>query len=649
MKKILIGLVVLLAVIVGALFIVPPMIGNSVVKPKIVEAVKEATGRELQIGDVSLAVLPSVSISIADLRLANAEGMPTPEMISVGRMDLDLQLFPLINKEIMVERLVISDLAAFLVVNEAGEPNWVFEGTAGAGKEETAKRDQKGGAPISDLRLGDVRLENAQLSYADLSSGQVIEASDVNLKASLPNIGGKMTLTGGLTLNEKTVDIDLGIESTQALMTGQPTRLAAAITSELITLQSDLGFAQSPQPAVDGNATMDVGSVGALLAWLGQPLPEEQPDPGPVKLTATFKTEDTKVVLQEAVVEGDALDLKASGSFESVGGVNKVALTLESGVLDIDRYLPPSAEAREERQRTEGARRANPLEAISDEPIDLTALKQTEADITIVLAGLKVTGYEVGKLAFATRLVGGKLQADLTELALYGGGMTGTLSLDGSGEALGLDADFKLDTVDLGALATVAGEDEAPVTGVASGRLTASAYGASPRALAEDLKGSLVFKLGKVDVKDAAAGVISGVDLAVDLPGLDQSPSVKGEVVYNKRKVALDVGLDPLGKVLAGETFALKATVDSELLKLSYDGSVQQQPLPGLAGSFGVDVPSVGRLAAWLGQPLPADQPDPGPLKVDAVQRRHQRRGQEGEPRCEGGHAGHRPLPAAAG
>ncbi|MEE9480085.1 MAG: AsmA family protein [Kiloniellales bacterium] len=623
MKKILIGLAVILAVVVGALFVVPPIIGNSVVKSKIIEAVKEATGRDLQIADVGLAVLPSVSVSISGLRLANAEGASAPEMVSLGRMDLDLQLFPLIGKEVIVDRLVISDLVASLEVNEAGVPNWAFEGAADDGEPEAAESGE--GAPLAGLRLGDVRLENARLSYKDMTSGQTIVASDVNLAAALPNIAGKLSVTGGLTVNQKSIHVNLGVESLQALMTGQPAKLAAAIRSELIELQFDLDLAQRPQPAVDGNATITIGSVGALLAWLEQPLPADQPDPGPLKLAATFKTEGAKVLLEEAIVEGEALDLKANGSFESEGGVNKVTLMLESGVLDIDRYLPPPApgtaapEMEMKHGEMEGARREHPMKAIPDEPFDLTPLKQTEADITIAMAGIKAAGYEVGKLAFAAHLAGGKLQADLSELALYGGGVTGTLSLDGSGDALGVAADFKLDKVDLGALTAVAADGEAPMAGVASGSLTASAVGVSPRALVQDLKASLVFKLGKVDVKNAAAGTISGVDLAVDLPGLAQSPSVKGEVVYNKRKMTIDVGLDPLDKVLAGETFALTARVESKLLKLSYDGVVQQQPLPGLDGRFNFTSPSVGKLAAWLGQPLDPDQPDPGALKIDAV------------------------------
>lgn len=622
MKKLLIGLVVVLVLVVAALFVAPPLLGNSLVKSRIIDGVKEATGRDLEIANLSLSLLPNVEVSLRDLRLANAANMPSPEMLKLGRLDLELALFPLIGKEIIVERLVISDLTVALEVNEAGEANWIFPGDREAVHGEMEDRaDRADGAPLANLRLGDVRLENANIAYRDLTSGQAIEASDFNLTAELSDIAAKLTLTGGLVLNGKPIDIDVSVDTPQALMTGEPAKLAAAITSELISLRSDLDLAQRPQPAVDGDATVEIGSVGALLAWLDQPLPEDQPDPGPVRLAASFKTEGAKVLLQEAVIEGEALDLKADGSFESIDGLNKLVLTVESGVLDIDRYLPPpaaDAPAAMETQADGDARRRPPMEAIPDDPIDLSGLKQLEADVKIALAGIKAAGYEVGALALTVRSAGGKLQLDLSELALYGGGVTGTLGLDASGEGLGVEADFGLDQVDLGALTAVASAGEAPVAGIASGRLTASGRGATPRALVQDLKGGLVFKVGEVDVKDAATGTISAIDLTVDLPGLSQSPSVTGEIVYNQRKVALDVGLDPLDKVLAGDTFALRASIDSELLKLTYDGTVQQQPVPGLNGTFGVDVTSVGDLMAWLGQPLPDGQPDPGPLEIHA-------------------------------
>ena len=44
------------------------------------------------------------------------------------------------------------------------------------------------------------------------------------------------------------------------------------------------------------------------MGWLQQPLPDDQPDPGPLNVSAVFKTEGEKVVLEEALISGDALD-----------------------------------------------------------------------------------------------------------------------------------------------------------------------------------------------------------------------------------------------------------------------------------------------------------------------------------------------------
>jgi len=622
MKKLLVGLVVVLALVVAALFALPPLLGNSLIKSRIVAAVKEETGRDLEIGHLSLSVLPALTLSLRDLRLANADGMPTPDMVRLGQLDFELALFPLIGREVIVERLVVSELTAALEVSEAGQANWVFPGGEDEGERDHREvRKERGSSALAGLRLGDVRLENAQITYRDLRSGQAIEARDINLRAELAEAAAKLAFVGGLVVNGKPIDIDVGVDSPQALMTGAPAKIAAVVTSELFNLHADLDLAQTPQPAVDGGATVEVGSVGQLLAWLEQPLPGGQPDPGAVRLAATFKTEGAKVLLEEAVVEGEALDLRADGSFETLDGRSKVALNVESGVLDIDRYLPPppdTPEAEVQPRHGERARPRSPLEAIPDRPFDLSGLRQTDADIKVAMAGIKASGYEVGALALTVGLADGKLRLDLGRLALYGGGVTGTLGLDGSGEALGVEVDFGLDKVDLGALSAVASAGEAPVAGIASGHLTASGSGTTPRALVKDLKGSLAFKVGEVGVKNAAAGTVSGVDLRLNLPGFSQPPSFTGEAVYNKRKVALTVGLDPLDKVLAGDAFALTARVESELMKLAYDGSVQQQPLPGLNGHFSFASPSIGQLASWLGQPLPDGQPDPGRVEIKA-------------------------------
>ncbi|MDP6390526.1 MAG: AsmA family protein [Alphaproteobacteria bacterium] len=324
------------------------------------------------------------------------------------------------------------------------------------------------------------------------------------------------------------------------------------------------------------------------------------------------------MTIEQATIKGAALSVKATGGLDGSGKVKRATFNLEAGLLDLDRYLPPPADTAMARRARTKRHAGDPMAAIPDEPFDLSGLKGTEADIKISIGGVKARGFRLGRIGFAATLKGGVLNAALQELRLYGGNVSGKVKADGSGSALGIDAEFDVAKVDVGALARAAQGGEAKVAGIATASLSAKGQGRNPRALVQGLVASAKLSLGGIDVR-AAPGTLTKLDLAVDLPGVDASPSVAANLVYNKEPVAISAKLDPLPKVLSGKKFKAELAVDSKRLKLNYTGTVQAQPVPGLAGKFGLDVPSVGGLLAWVGSPLPKDQPDPGPLKVSAT------------------------------
>ena len=619
MKKILIGLAAVVVLLIAAVFIVPSVIDWKSYEPEIAKAVRDATGRELRIdGDISVSVLP-LSISIGEFRLSNAEGMPSPEMISVAGVDIKLALFPLIGRSVVVESLVVREPAIFLEVDAEGRPNWLFEPAMPAAPAPPAA-EREAGLPISGLELADVRIEGGLFSFIDATTGQAIQARDIDVKITLANLASALAITGSTVLNDENVTLDVSVDSPQAILGDGRAKIEFALTTKHASITYDGGAQQKPVPGLDGAFDIDLPSVGALFAWLGAPLDPSQPDPGPLTMHAALTADGAKVTLEEATIVGEALDAKASGSFDASGEVAKVVLNVEAGVLDIDRYLPPETGIQRQHAEmpAEHGRPGDALAAIPDEPFDLGGLRQTEADVNVAIGGVKAKGFEIGRIALTTTLKDGVLDVNLSELGLYGGNVTGTVNLDGATDELSVAVNLAVAGVDVGALVKAA-TGETPVAGILATTVAATGKGANPRALVESLAGNVTVDLGGIDVKDAPVGAISEVKLAIALPGLESPPSIKGSVVYNMQRVDLDVTLDPLGKVLAGETFALTAAIASKRINLAYDGAVQQQPVPGLDGTFELDVPSVGKLAAWLGQPLDASQPDPGPLKLHAV------------------------------
>jgi AsmA protein len=422
---------------------------------------------------------------------------------------------------------------------------------------------------------------------------------------------------GGMVLNGEPVTLKVGLDTPRGVLEGPSAKASLALTSKHLNIDYQGQIQRQPVDGLDGVFKLDIASVGKLAAWLERPLAKGQPDPGPLSVHATFTGDGAKVALKEAVIKGKAVDARATGSYDGSGERARFDLTVETGMLDVDRYLPPADDDKKAARTTRKAKRENPLDALPDQPFDLGALRSTDGNIKIAIKGIKAAGFVLGATDFTAQLESGVLNADLSRLALYGGTVAGKLALDASGKQLTADGTMNIDKVKVDGLVEAA-SGEKSIVGIATGNAKVQSKGNSPRAMAQNLTGKLSFALGGVNVKNAPAGAISALEVDLDLPGLDKKPKFQGNVVYNKEKVDFAATVDPLEKLLSSDRFGADLKLSSKPVKASYLGSVQHQPIPGLAGKFDLDVPSVAVLARWLGQPLAKGQPDPGPLKVSA-------------------------------
>jgi AsmA protein len=135
----------------------------------------------------------------------------------------------------------------------------------------------------------------------------------------------------------------------------------------------------------------------------------------------------------------------------------------------------------------------------------------------------------------------------------------------------------------------------------------------------ENLEGQAALGLANMQMRQPGAPLISRAQLNLTVPGPSKPSHLTASVIYRNEPVAVDASLAPLIKLLSGARAPAKLAVRSRLFTVDYDGTVQSQPIPAAAGTFDVDIPSVGRLASWIGRPLGHGQPDPGPLKLHAV------------------------------
>jgi AsmA protein len=132
MRKILVGVAVLLVVLVAAAVAIPFFVPASTYETRIAAAVKSATGRDLVIGGpVSFSLLPSVALKAQNVALSDVSGSSAP-MASLGELDVGLRLLPLLSGDVEIDRLTLSHPVIHLSVDRSGRGNWAFGGTPGS-------------------------------------------------------------------------------------------------------------------------------------------------------------------------------------------------------------------------------------------------------------------------------------------------------------------------------------------------------------------------------------------------------------------------------------------------------------------------------------------------------------------------------------
>ena len=127
LRTILIGLVVLVVVIVAGAVILVMSIDFNQYKGLVAEQVKKATGRELTIaGDFKLAPSLTPAVAVDNVSLANVAGGSRPNMVTLKRLEVQLQLLPLLSRQVKVDRLVLDGADILLETDKNGRGNWVM-------------------------------------------------------------------------------------------------------------------------------------------------------------------------------------------------------------------------------------------------------------------------------------------------------------------------------------------------------------------------------------------------------------------------------------------------------------------------------------------------------------------------------------------
>lgn len=511
MKKLLIGVLVLVVVVIAAAVIVPFFIPLDTIKEQITTRAEDATGRKLTIaGDFELSILPRVKIKASDVTFANAPGAKQANMLELAELEVGLSLFPLISGEVELTSFVLVDPVINLEIDAKGRPNWQFEekGKSDGGGDKGEKSGDGGGASkgLREISLGDVRLVNGTVRFSDAQAGTSQEIQSINAEINLPSLDQTLTVKGSLVWNGETIDLTAQVDDPRALMEGASTGVQAAIKAAPVSFDYKGTVTNAKPAAVSGDISLNVPSIRGLAAWAGKPIEAAGGGLGPLSIKGKLDMAGKSIAFKDAEISIDNMNAKGDFEVDISGRVPSIVASLEVDKLDLNTYLPPESDKPAAAPSGGGAPAAGSASGgksdWSDDPIDFSALNLVNADLSFVTGGITVQKIKVGRTALKMLLKGGKLSLDLSEMALYGGQGTGRITVDAGRNAITQKLDLK--GVQAAPLLTdAAGFDR--VEGTANIVVDVKTRGASQRQLISALNGN-----GSIQFLD---GAVRGINI----------------------------------------------------------------------------------------------------------------------------------------
>jgi len=249
--------VIVLAVGAGAIFL--SQFDPNSLKPRIIEAVKRATGRDLALnGNISLKFALAPTIEVTDVAFANPPGFSRPQMATLQSMELELGLLPLLSSRVEIDRLILIRPDILLETAATGQTNWQLTPETNPTAPQTPS--EPGTKTRTAVGVDAIQIQDGTLAYRDDATGKLTTLG-------LPKFDAK----AGSPDSPLHLDADASYNGTQVNLTadtGGLTRLQDPAATSPWPVKLVLGAEQAKLTA-EGTITSPLQGKGYNLAVSG--------------------------------------------------------------------------------------------------------------------------------------------------------------------------------------------------------------------------------------------------------------------------------------------------------------------------------------------------------------------------------------------
>lgn len=461
----------LVLAVIAAVLIVPGAIDWNertpefvqLVKDKIVKLAKDNTGRHLELrGDIAVSVLPTPTLRVDDVRVANVEGAASADMVALKSLDVRVALLPLLGGNVQVESVRLEEPTIDIQIFADGRTNLVFSPPEAAASAPGDTGDRRADTPPGpaarpSVVVDDFVIEKGTVIFRDDNSGRTELIENINGRLNAASLTGPLETTGsliarGIPLSYK---VSLG-----ALIRGRTAPISAdvrIVPGDMRTRMSGTLAGLPTEPRFKGKITVGGANLTRFAAALGggARLPEI--------LSRRFALKADVAAAADAVSVSEldlSLDrIRGRGAIDITFGESidaNAALTVNR--LDVESLLKPATSAAAERNsaaQAHGAARVSREIAPPRRRAPGTIPENINASVNLTVGTIGYRDGVVREAKFDAALSAGEITVNQVSAQLPGGSdfaMFGFAALKDGVPAF--DGNVDMSTNDLRALLT---------------------------------------------------------------------------------------------------------------------------------------------------------------------------------------------------
>ncbi len=214
MKKIVIGLFVVIVLLIAAVLTLPFLVDLAAYQDQYKPLIEDALNRKIELKGIRLTIWPRIGARVIEFTVMDDPSFTASPFASLSSLDVGVKLLPLLSRKVEIEEITLRDPRIIVIKNKDGVTNFSTLGPRTGVPAAPEKPAPQQGDPLQALALlavDRVSIDGGTLIYRDLSAAATPEyqVQDLSLHLTSVHLGETPTLHLNATVQPYNLPVSL--------------------------------------------------------------------------------------------------------------------------------------------------------------------------------------------------------------------------------------------------------------------------------------------------------------------------------------------------------------------------------------------------------------------------------------------------------